>query len=44
MQVAKTANGNVYSIDGRLVKKGATSLDGLDKGIYIFNGEKHLVK
>ena len=44
VQVAKTANGNVYSIDGRLVKKGATSLDGLDKGIYIFNGEKHLVK
>ena len=37
-------NGIVYSIDGRIVKTGATDLSGLDSGIYIFNGKKVLVK
>ena len=32
--------GNVYSIDGRLVRRNATSLEGLPKGIYIYNGKK----
>lgn len=40
----KSANGNVYSIDGRLVKKNVTSLEGLASGLYIFNGQKYLVK
>ena len=38
------SNGIVYSIDGRIVKTGATDLSGLDNGIYIFNGKKVLVK
>ncbi len=41
---AKVLNGNVYSIDGRLVRKNATSLEGLASGLYIFNGQKYLVK
>ena len=36
--------GNVYTIDGRLVRRNATDLSGLDSGIYIFNGKKVLVK
>ena len=41
---AKAVNGNVYSIDGRLVRTGATSIEGLPAGLYIFNGQKYLVK
>ena len=40
--VAKAAN--IYSVDGRLVKKNATSLNGLESGIYIMNGKKYVVK
>lgn len=36
--------GNVYSLDGRLVKQHTASTDGLAKGIYILNGKKILVK
>ncbi len=38
---------NVYSIDGRVVRRNAnigTALNGLHKGIYIMNGKKYLVK
>lgn len=38
---------NVYSIDGRMVRQNAnvgTALNGLQKGIYIMNGKKYLVK
>lgn len=35
---------DIYSVDGRLVKKNATSLEGLDSGIYIMNGKKYVVK
>jgi hypothetical protein len=41
------ANGkafNVYTIDGKLVKKNATSVKGLGKGIYIFGNRKVAVK
>ena len=34
----------VYSVDGRLVRRDATSLDGLPKGIYIAKGNKYVVK
>ena len=37
-------NGNIYNLSGQLVKTGATNLDGLDKGIYILNGKKYVVK
>ena len=40
----QTIAGNVYSIDGRLVRRDATSLEGLPKGMYIQNGKKHVVK
>ncbi len=41
---AKVVNNNVYTIDGRLVRKNAISLEGLASGLYIFNGQKYLVK
>ena len=31
---------DVYSTDGRLVRKSAVSLDGLPKGVYVINGRK----
>lgn len=36
--------GNVYSLDGRLVKANATSTVGLKKGVYVLNGKKYVVK
>lgn len=41
---SKAVNSNVYTIDGRIVRTNATSLEGLDKGIYIFQGKKHIVR
>lgn len=35
---------NIYSIDGRLVRRQATNTNGLTKGIYIVNGKKRIVK
>ena len=41
----KAANGNnVYDLQGRLVRRGTTSLDGLPRGIYIAGGRKVLKK
>ncbi|MBR0432167.1 MAG: hypothetical protein IJK15_00515 [Bacteroidaceae bacterium] len=31
---------NVYTLDGRLVRRGSTSLDGLPRGIYVVGGRK----
>ena len=31
---------NIYSIDGRLIRKQATNTNGLPRGIYIINGKK----
>lgn len=42
--VGKVANGNVYSINGTLVRKNAGTLDGLGKGIYVVDGKKVVVK
>lgn len=44
VNTAKAVDGNVYSIDGRLVKTHAQDLSGLDQGIYIFNGKKYIVR
>lgn len=35
---------NVYSVDGKLVKANADTLEGLAKGIYVINGKKYIVK
>ncbi|MBQ9665784.1 MAG: leucine-rich repeat protein [Bacteroidaceae bacterium] len=35
---------DIYSMDGRMVRKQATTTDGLPKGMYIINGKKQLVK
>ena len=37
---AEFAPSDVYSIDGRIVKKNATTLDGLKPGVYVVNGRK----
>lgn len=35
---------DIYDIYGRLVKKDATSVKGLNKGVYMINGKKQIVK
>lgn len=40
----KVVCGDIYNMNGQLVKKNATTLDGLPKGIYIINGKKYIVK
>jgi uncharacterized Fe-S center protein len=35
---------NVYSLDGKKLLTNATSLDGLEKGTYIVNGEKRIIE
>lgn len=41
---ASTQTFNVYSIDGRLVKSNAATLDGLQRGLYIINDKKTVMK
>lgn len=40
----RAATYDVYTLDGRAVKLGAKSLDGLQKGIYIINDRKFILK
>ena len=35
---------DIYDLSGRMIKKAATSLEGLDKGLYFIQGKKVLVK
>ena len=35
---------NVYSLDGKKLLTNASSLDGLEKGTYIINGEKRIIE
>ena len=35
---------DIYSTDGRLIRKQAEGTDGLKKGLYIINGKKHIVR
>jgi hypothetical protein len=35
-----TQSGNVYSLDGTLLRQGTTDLQGLPTGIYVVNGKK----
>ncbi len=41
--VVNILNGNVYSINGQMVRKAGQGLDGL-KGLYIINGKKVVIK
>lgn len=43
---AKAGKGNIYDLAGRVVKKNASAQDmnGLNKGIYIFQNKKYIVK
>lgn len=42
--VKPAVSGNIYSLDGRIVRRNASSLDGLSKGIYVYQGKKVVVK
>ncbi len=39
----KALTGNIYSMDGRIIRRNADT-NGLQKGMYILNGKKYLVK
>ena len=41
---ASTKNGNIYNLNGQLVRTNSTSTEGLAKGIYMVNGKKVIVK
>lgn len=41
---AKAASYDVYNLSGILVKKNATDLNGLAKGVYIVNGKKYIAE
>ena len=40
----RVTSGNIYSVDGRLVRQNATTLEGLPRGTYIVDGKKYMVK
>lgn len=42
--LGQSVSSDVYSLDGQIVRKNATSLEGLPKGIYIVNKKKYIVK
>lgn len=42
--VKPAVSSNIYSLDGRIVRCNASSLDGLSKGIYVYQGKKVVVK
>ncbi len=44
LTTAESKNFNVYSLSGQIIRRNATSLQGLSRGIYIVNGKKYLVK
>lgn len=41
---ARATNGNIYTLQGVLVRRGATTTEGLPAGIYVMNGKKYVVK
>ena len=44
MTTKQTERMDIYSTDGRLIRKQAESTNGLKKGLYIINGKKQIVK
>lgn len=43
-EMGLNASGKVYNMNGQLVRSGSASLEGLQKGVYIVNGKKYIVK
>lgn len=44
LEIKHQLNGNVYNLNGQMVRQAATSLEGLPKGIYVVNRKKVVVK
>lgn len=42
--IKPAVSSNIYSLDGRIVRRNASLLDGLSKGIYVYQGKKVVVK
>lgn len=42
--IKPAVSSNIYSLDGRIVRRNASSLDGLSKGFYVYQGKKVVVK
>ena len=42
--IKPAVSSNIYSLDGRIVRRNVSSLDGLSKGIYVYQGKKVVVK
>ena len=42
--IKPAVSSNIYSLDGRIVRRNASSLDGLSKGIYVYQSKKVVVK
>lgn len=42
--IKPAVSSNIYSLDGRIVRRNASSLEGLSKGIYVYQGKKVVVK
>jgi hypothetical protein len=40
----QAVSGNVYNLKGQLVRKSGNTMEGLQKGVYIVNGKKQIVK
>lgn len=40
----RVTSGNIYSVDGRLIRQNATTLEGLPRGTYVVDGKKYMVK
>jgi hypothetical protein len=41
---AEAVGGDVYNLNGQLVRKNASTMHGLPKGVYVVNGKKRIVK
>ena len=44
IEAAQQHSGNIYNLNGQLVRQGATSTEGLPSGLYIVGGKKVVVK
>lgn len=42
--IGKKISGNIYNLNGQLVRTNTTNLEGLSKGVYVVGGKKMIVK